>query len=194
MNTNDKNKLFHQITECFGWFITCTFLAIALYCLIGFYRQQQSGKLFFPFGYRPVVILSGSMEETLKTGSVVLVKETTNIDVNDIIFFLSEDKIPIIHRCMRITEDGYFITKGDANPTSDANPVAASQIVGKVVCAIPFLGYVISAIQSKTGIFLLVLFLIISLFSDILSEFKSQTKFQSTEKTGKESAFKTHKK
>ena len=133
MHTNDKNNHFHQITECLGWLITCTFVAIALYCLVGFYRQQQSGELFFPFGYRPVIILSGSMEDELETGSVVLVKNTKNIAVNDIIFFLSEDKIPVIHRCIRITKDGTFITKGDANPNEDLEPVMPNQVLGKVI-------------------------------------------------------------
>lgn len=144
-------------------------------------------------GILPCILLSGSMEPELKTGSVIFVNTNEKHPaVGEVITYQIENQ-KVTHRVIGSSQ-GNYITKGDANPTSDANPVAASQIVGKVVCAIPFLGYVISAIQSKTGIFLLVLFLIISLFSDILSEFKSQTKFQSIEKTGKESAFKTHKK
>ena len=68
-------KTFHLINNLLSILLFC----IALYCLLGMFHQHRTGTLFFPFGYRPVVILSGSMEEELQTGSIVIVKKTKEV-------------------------------------------------------------------------------------------------------------------
>ena len=133
MHPSLNSKKPHQFSGYLGWMITVLFISVAIYCFLGICHQKQSGELFFPFGYRPVIILSGSMEEELKTGSMVLVKQTQEIAVNDIIFFLTEEGIPVIHRCIKMTENGSYITKGDANPKEDLEPVLPDQILGKVL-------------------------------------------------------------
>lgn len=105
---------------------------LALYMFYGIYNQHQSGEIFFPFGYRPVVIMSGSMEPYLKTNSIVLVKETKDIEVQDVIFFITDDGTPVIHRCIGF-EHGEMITKGDANNHRDFDTVSKHQLKGKVV-------------------------------------------------------------
>ena len=108
-------------------------LSIALYCLLGMFHQHRTGTLFFPFGYRPVVILSGSMENELPTGSIVIVKKTKEVKENDILFFLSNNQTPVIHRYIATDENGNFITKGDANSLEDLEPVTIDQVFGKVI-------------------------------------------------------------
>lgn len=122
-------KTFHLINNLLSILLFC----IALYCLLGMFHQHRTGTLFFPFGYRPVVILSGSMEEELQTGSIVIVKKTKEVKENDIIFFLTNDKIPVIHRYIATDDHGNFITKGDANPLEDQEPVSIDQVYGKVI-------------------------------------------------------------
>ena len=90
-------KLFHL----FYSFLSILLLCIALYCLAGMFWQHRTGNLFFPFGYRPVVILSGSMEEELKTGDIVIVKQTKAVKENDILLqmrteILSQRETPIL--------------------------------------------------------------------------------------------------
>lgn len=97
-----------------SYIITFICVACAVYSLCGFYHQQKTGELFFFLGYRPVVIVSGSMEETIQTGAIVLTKKTTDIQEGDIIFFKNGDNLPIVHRCVRIEGDQYY-TKGDKN-------------------------------------------------------------------------------
>ncbi len=125
-------------------------LATWMYCLAGVQEQKENGKLFFPFGYRPVVILSGSMEETIRTGAVVLVKQTKEIVPEDILFFITKDQIPVIHRCIHKNEDGSLVTKGDANGQADIEPVLPEQVEGKVVCVMNWLAPVFT---KKQGIF-----------------------------------------
>lgn len=144
-------------------------------------------------GIVPCILLSGSMEPELKTGSLVLINTNErNPDIGDIITYRMGTQ-KVTHRVTG-TSDGKYLTKGDANQYMDANPVASSQIVGKVFYKIPFLGYIIAKIQSKTGIILLMAFLIISFISDLLSEVLSQIKFSIPEKSRKERAWKPHRK
>ena len=82
---------------------------------------------------RPVVILSGSMEPSISTGSICLV----------------------VHRISRCVSGGEsFITKGDSNDTEDPIPVSAKQIRGRVIGTIPYLGYGAVFLRSRAGILL----------------------------------------
>ena len=128
-----KRQRFIKLFHLFDGFLSILLLCIALYCLGGMFWQHRTNTLFFPFGYRPVMILSGSMEEELQTGSIVIVKKTKEVKENDILFFLTEDQTPVIHRYIATDENGNFITKGDANPLEDLEPVTIEQVYGKVI-------------------------------------------------------------
>jgi signal peptidase len=91
------------------------------------------------------VIISGSMEPTIKTGSMVIVIPQDEYNQGDIISFID----PVIgrndHRIVgEVTSDGmtYFITKGDANRMPDHTPVPIDKIEGKIVMIFPYLGYI----------------------------------------------------
>lgn len=127
------DNLWAQIFHILGNCVTALLVVIAIYCSCGMLYQKYSGNLFFPFGYRPVVILSGSMENELMTGSTVIVKKTTDVEENDIIFFITKEGTPVIHRYIATTDNGELITKGDANPKEDLEPVSLEQVQGKVV-------------------------------------------------------------
>lgn len=122
-----------KIKQTLSYAITIALIFLLIYCMVGLWGQKKTGTLFFPFGYRPVVILSGSMEETLHTGAVVLVKKTKKVEDNDIIFFFSSDGVPVIHRCVKVLENQNYITKGDANANADFETISTDQVQGKVI-------------------------------------------------------------
>ena len=113
--------------------LTVCLLIAAIYCVIGVSQQRKTGELFFPLGYRFVKILSGSMEDTLQTGALVIVKQTKEVEEGDIIFFITEEGTPVIHRYIATDSSGNMITKGDNNPKEDLSPVRRDQLQGKVV-------------------------------------------------------------
>ena len=134
-NAAKKSKL-GILKKAWDWFttiLTLAIVAVAFYCVLGVVNQNKTGELFFPFGYRAVQILSGSMEPALHTGSVVIVQETKDVEEGDIVFFITEDYIPVIHRYIDVDEDGNMITKGDNNPKEDLEPLTVDRIQGKVV-------------------------------------------------------------
>lgn len=86
-------------------------------------------------GWKPFIVLSGSMESEIMTGDIAVVKEIDVKDLKegDIIAFKTDDNIVITHRIVDIVEENgevRYITKGDNNNTEDSGYVVSSQIEG----------------------------------------------------------------
>jgi len=113
------------------------------------------------FGVDVFGVLTGSMEPTYPTGSLIYVKpvDTSTLRVNDVITFSLSPNVIATHRIVEIVPDENnpsvvrYRTKGDANNSVDASLVSAGNIIGKVVFSVPTLGYIASYIQSPPGIY-----------------------------------------
>ncbi len=124
------------------------------------------------FGFTPYVVLSGSMEPTIKTGSLCFINKHAKYETikeKDIIAFKASGGTLVTHRVVSIDENG-FVTKGDNNKNQDGVS-NRSQFVGKNVFWIPYVGYGIMLIQSTTGkiifgTFVVLLLLVGLLFGD----------------------------
>lgn len=131
--------------------------------------------------YRPLVVLSGSMEPTFKTGSIIYYKvvKQEEIKAGDIITFRINDTF-VSHRVNSI--DNYlYETKGDANNTVDALKIKYSDIVGKDAnFCIPLLGYYVKYINDN--MYLLVIVAIILVLEFILSNIPAFNKEEAKEK------------
>jgi signal peptidase len=113
-------------------------------------------------GWRFDAILSGSMEPALSLGGVVVIKpvETADIGVGDIIAYGTQEML-ITHRVVDVMsglDELLFITQGDANEAPDMAPVPATNVVGKVVFDMPYLGYLAAFVKTRLG-FLLTIFI-----------------------------------
>lgn len=110
----------------------------------------------FMFGYKPAIVLSGSMEPTIETGSIVLIdkNDTEDIAKGDIIAF-NVDNTFITHRVTKIDDEGIH-TKGDGNQTADLWVLQQDDVVGKTAYWIPKAGYVASWLTSKKGMIIVV--------------------------------------
>lgn len=137
MENNEKELIKEEkpkrIRTTISNIFTIGLVILTIYVLLGVYNQAKTGELFFLWGYRPVTIVSGSMEPELKTGAIVLAKKTKDIDTDDIVFFETEEGIPVVHRCIGKDENNNLITKGDASNSNDFQPVTEDRIFGKVV-------------------------------------------------------------
>lgn len=107
-------------------------------------------------GYRAYTVISGSMEPEIPTASLVYIKaiEPHEIQVKDVIaYYGGRDSNAIItHRVVEnSTEKRQFITKGDANRTQDLNPVAYSNVIGRVELTIPKLGVIARGLTGFWG-------------------------------------------
>lgn len=104
-------------------------------------------------GYATYSIETGSMEPTIKTGSLIYVKKCKNFEdyaVGDIVTFSDRDKVKsFTHRIIKINYiTQSFDTQGDANNAADIEPTSADYAVGKVEFVIPFAGYAVTFLRN----------------------------------------------
>ena len=106
-------------------------------------------------GLTPFTVLSGSMEPTYPTGSLIYVKKVdpAAIQVGDpITFVLNEQLTVATHRVISIdAENQHFYTQGDANPAPDGAPVHFNNLIGRPVFCVPKLGYVSDYLSRAPG-------------------------------------------
>ena len=107
-------------------------------------------------GLTVYTVVSGSMEPAIPVGSLVYVKEVEAAEVQEgeiIAFYSASGSGAVItHRVVKNQiVSGKFITKGDANETEDAMPIAYELLVGKVVLHIPVLGKILSILVTPIG-------------------------------------------
>lgn len=119
-----------------------------------------------PKGYKLYTVQSGSMEPSIRVGSIVLIKAEEKYNQGDIITYKSESdrnnpkpQITTTHRIVSLEEkdEGVFYkTKGDANNSADASLIDKDLVLGKVIFSLPFAGYVASFSQTPLGLITLV--------------------------------------
>ncbi len=100
------------------------------------------------------VVLSGSMEPEIHVGAMVYVDKNISIEeieTGDIIAFQTNSAL-VTHRVVeKDDKTKTFMTKGDANEVNDFAPVDYDMYVGKTVFSIPYLGYLMSYINTTRG-------------------------------------------
>lgn len=133
--------------------VTTILLTVLVLMLVTVVVTKVNGSFF---GYELRVALSGSMEPTFQTGSVILVKETgggNDFQKGDIVTFHSDDGPVVTHRIHDVEKDGdQYVTKGDNNDIVDDGSLPARNIIGKYTgFTIPYIGYVSNFARAQGG-------------------------------------------
>lgn len=126
--------------------------------------------ILYACGIVPYVVLSGSMEPTIETGSICFINKHTDINSikeNDIIAFKLNNGTLVTHRAVEITKEG-IKTKGDNNKDIDGNIVGKEEFVGENLFWIPKVGYVVRKLQSPKGIIMLITCVVLLFVSGLL--------------------------
>ena len=116
-------------------------------------KSLMGNSLPMPFGCGMAVVLSGSMEPTIRIDDLIIVTEQEDYKENDIVAYQS-DSVVVAHRIIAVEPDT-GITKGDANNAPDA-PIRKEMIKGKVVGGIPGAGRIARLMKSPVATVLLV--------------------------------------
>jgi len=122
------------------------------------------------YGIIPYVVLSGSMEPKIKTGSLCFVNKNIkldNIKKDDIIAFKLGNGTLVTHRVLEV-HDTFVKTKGDNNKNEDGTDITKDNYIGKNIYWVPKLGYVVKAFQSLKGKIILVSCVILLFISGLL--------------------------
>lgn len=136
------------------------------------------------FGLQSFTILSGSMEPTYPTGSLIYVESVkpSEIEVGDPITYVLDESLTVVtHRVVEIdSEEQNFYTKGDAVENADPAPVYFENLIGRPVFCIPYLGYVANFIQNPPGMYICivcaVVLLALLLVPDIVQGIRNRKK------------------
>lgn len=112
-------------------------------------------------GYKPFIVLSGSMEPAILAGDLIITKVTApeNIAKDDIIAFRAEKNAVVTHRVTSVqTENGLaFLTKGDANTGADATAVTVQDLEGIYLWRVAGAGKFAMFLQTPIGMLLFVI-------------------------------------
>jgi signal peptidase len=107
------------------------------------------------FGYQALTVVSGSMEPTLATGSVVIDKVISPAEARpgDVVTF--QDPLrprQLTHRLQRVRVEGdtfFMVTLGDANDAPERWNVPRDGEIGRVVAHVPKLGHARAALSTR---------------------------------------------
>ena len=116
-------------------------------------KSLMGNSLPMPFGCGVAVVLSGSMEPTIRIDDLIIVTEQEDYRENDIVAYQSGNMV-VVHRIIEVEPDT-VITQGDANNAPDA-PIRKEMIKGKVVGWIPGAGRIARLMKSPVATVLLV--------------------------------------
>ena len=94
-------------------------------------------------GWRPAVIVTGSMLPTVRPGDVVVVdRHPGRLRRGEIVLVTdaSQPSGQVAHRVVEVKGNGNLVTKGDANPTRDRAERRPADVVGVVRLVVPAAG------------------------------------------------------
>lgn len=146
-------KILKIIGNILFWLLFGIVILSLIAFIIGTQFKQDNDVSFF--GFRWYQILTDSMSPEIRSGDIVIVRMTKDINEGDIITFnpvKGKKNTYLTHRVAekyRLNDETLYKTKGDANKHSDISPVSADQIIGKVVFKIPYLGNVITFVKQN---------------------------------------------
>ena len=126
-------------------------------------------------GNAPLIVLTGSMDPTIKAGDLIVTKKIAakDVKVDDVISFFDPEgngSSIVTHRVIGIEIDEtsgeiFFRTQGDNNDIADMTPVPERNLVGRWEGTRFWgLGYVVLFTQSKVGIIVIIAVIVVGIF------------------------------
>ncbi len=134
--------------------------------------------------WRLYIVQSGSMEPSVGVGDLIVITPKSVYQKGDVIAFTQPDGRRVTHRIVEVNsrEDQQnnqqiilvsYVTKGDANPAPDPDPVTPAQIEGYVDMVFPHLGYLLSFGKTRKGMVILILVPAVLLIADEVINIRS---------------------
>lgn len=158
-----KGKWYKKVSN---WLIIVACIVLIPILMINIYimYQANTNKDEVPsvFGYKPFIVLSGSMETEIHRGDLIITKiiDPATLKTDDVIAFRDAQETITTHRIIDIVErEGvtYFVTKGDNNNSQDQNLVEFEDVEGIYIGRIPSIGSLMNSLANPTTIVIVIL-------------------------------------
>lgn len=146
--TTPEKSLWHYISLVLSATVLLLVVALAVALIV---VPKATGSI-------PLTVLTSSMEPGYPPGTLIIVRpvDPNDLLLGDVITYQMQTGKPgvITHRIIAINSSSYgertFELKGDNNSSADADLVLAEQIQGRLWYAVPYLGYVNSAVNGES--------------------------------------------
>lgn len=154
-----------KLQAILSWVLLIVMAALLVFTIFRVVESKKTGEGVFLLGYRPVLVLTGSMEPYMMTNGIALTKEVDSLDdiaVGDVVtYHVMNDngrKLLITHRIIAI-DDGLIYTKGDNNNVIDGYPLTMDNVEAKVVGVFNGTAWLAAKWATTTGKIMLICFL-----------------------------------
>lgn len=150
---NRQRSAWRPIQQFLTTLVVSVFLLATLLSLVNFLQ---------PRGLRLVAIPDNSMGQALSAGSLAVLVPARSYQAGEIIGYRPANGSGVTtHRVVGVSTNGItpttYQTKGDQATEIDRQRITAGAAFGRVAVAIPYLGYLLAAIQTTAGLMLLVI-------------------------------------
>lgn len=179
------SKTYKKLLSLLSNTILAIFIVIGLLLIVSILPNKNILKL--------LAVQTGSMEPTLKTGSLILVRPVSDYKIGDIISFKPDvhktNLDNVTHRIVNIENINgktLYSTKGDANNVQDGDKIEKSQIFGKVFIKAPYLGYIIGYLRTLPGLIILIIIPSLIIIFEEINNIKNETKRMLRDKVKKQ--------
>ena len=151
-------------------------ILLDIFCFI-FIAISIGVAILFISGIHPMIIISGSMEPMIPTGSICFVDTNysfEDVKETDVIVYRAPQQ-KVMHRVIEVTEEGLRV-KGDANEQEDKVTITKGMYVGKYVFSITQLGYITMRLQTPISKAIFLTFIIALFVIDYLMHYAAKRK------------------
>lgn len=149
------------------WLLRALYVIFSLILLSAAVQRIQGKPVPTVLGWGAAVVQTGSMEPAIPTGSLIIIQNTGDYKVGNIVTYLDKRDIAVTHRIIAVNGD-MITTQGDANNAKD-RPFGADRVIGKVQHILPGIGRGLVPILITASIILTA-----ALAGDILTKRKEQ--------------------
>lgn len=161
-----------KLREVLSWVILIAMCGLMVFTIYNARVAMKTGESKFLFGYRPVLVLTGSMEPYMMTNGLALTKQVDSMDdleVGDVVTYHLYDEngdlmrnesglpIRITHRIIAIEGDEIY-TKGDNNNVDDGFALGIANIEAEVVGVFNGTAWLVDKWQTTSGKVMIIAF------------------------------------
>lgn len=147
--------------------LTVLVLLVVICAAVFIQTKVNPDKIPSIFGYKPFVVLSGSMETEIFKGDLVVTREVDIVAIqkNDIVAFRDKENHVVTHRVVDIIDvngEKRLVTKGDNNNNNDSDTVSMKDVEGKYLFKLGGFGNLVMLMQEPlTLVVVLVVILVV---------------------------------
>lgn len=156
----EKNAKFKKVKNIIEYIVI--FIIIVANSILIIKSVNNPNKTPDLFGKKAFIIVSGSMIPTIEIGDIVVIDDSSNVQVGDVIAFRRNTTV-IVHRIINEMDiDGVvkYQTKGDNNNVADIELVEVENIEGIYRTKIPYVGKVLMFLYNNLAVVIIIIIII----------------------------------